>query len=966
MEQQADQVQNINIQQQYGADVEALDNISLVGFFANCFKQITSIIPKFNFHANQRKSNLSNPAKPVENIKEIGILKKLYNNLSQMEVTETKLLSPKVKIRDQETAQNSAEGDQAKNDVEQKAALIPNPGIDIVGLVDPRYRKSSDSCLLSPRIKKSCSCAQELEPFGPTPECHKINLKTAPISSERCAHDKKIYLNLADVNRHTRKLTTLIQTMMTDVLNLTQTLDTVLIDGVSFTLSVDIRRDKQVTKDSTQFNDGSGSISKQMVFKFKEVLPTMECNNSEKRTDIELLPDKANKQELSTSMTTRIQNLPQDEKLYSHQFLAVEKKEKISSLAYEVFSDDTLFSENATSIIDLTCYDELNKQETMPIKTTSTEEVPLDKIFHGDQLLADEEEEKMSSMADGVCSDDTLTLQNGISVFHLTCFEKFKKQELKPLETINIEELPLKEILHGDQLLVDEKNREMFSLADGVRSDDTLTLENALSIDDLTYYDKQAIKPMETTSKKELPQNEILHGDTFYLFYRKAAEEEELSSMADEENSNDILSVEERISILDLRNNQNMPTEDEKEIDGFILNNELIEIECNAFNNELIEIANAELSNNLIKNANTQINNEFIELATAELYNELIEKATIERNAEPLEIKSKNNVKQCSAIKITEKRRSTNDVNEASLPEHSTLKIKLSVSKYCSVTEDFLNILSTLGDTPDDGSMKSTIMVPAFYFRIWHFQNLRQGFLLNIMLRKANVSTLNFMRNLYFVIITTESPSISIAINFAIQNEIFLHCKEPSFHYKGDYCKCTVSPKEVQQIFSPETGIVESCTTYEEGNSNNTDIQSQSDLSSRYSTLIAGKISAATSYLYFDMFDKQQRVDVAVGESEFEIQSDINFHDMYKYRYQTWFTGMLNAPKREMDTFFNYDLNETLFEQFSIDRYMESISGKSYSSFYSSASNSNVYSIFLKCFGHTIACTMLSFFISML
>lgn len=898
MEKQADYEQNLNIQQKYVAE---LDNNSIFVYFFNYFKHIKSIISKFNIHTEQSDINLCNPAEgqDVGEFQEKRIHTKIDNNISaRMEVIQTKLLPAEVKMN-QKTGEEPAKGKPANDVVEQKTALIPNPRLDVVGLLSPRYIKSSDSSLVSTMsnsefIDGSHLCTEELAPIG-------------SISSElTCTGNKKI-LNFADIN--TLKLATLIQTMMIDVLNLTQNVNDsqVSIEGLSFKVTVDIRKGKQGAIDSTEINDNVSSISKQLAFEFKDVLPAMD------------------NKEFNTITSTRMEKQPQDEILHDDQLLVVEDEQEMSTLADSVYSDDTLTLENVISVVDMTCYDELNKQELNSIDTTGIE----------------------------VCSDDTSTLENRISILDLTCNSsstEFIKQEFKAKEANSIDELPPDELLHGDKLPV-AGGKKKSSVVDGVCSDDPYTVENRITVFDLTCngeFNKHEIKEIVTTCTEELPQDKILYGDQL----RAVNREEEIPNAADTVCSKKMLIVQNSMSIQDFKCNDGLRYKNEQEISTMKLNLGFKKMITTDINDKLTEITRPEL------------NNELIEITSAQLNNDLKEIATMKWNNELREIKSKDEVKQCSAMKLSDKKYTTIDVNEASASEHSILKVKLSVSKYCSVTENFLKILSTLNDTSAGGPLKSSVMVPAFYFRNWYFQNIRQGFLLNIMLKKANVSILNYMRNLYFVIITTDSQNISIAINFALQNEIFLHFKDPSIYFTGNCCKYTVSAKEVQQIFSPETGIVESCTTYEESDSTNTNTQSRSDLTSLYSTLLAEKINAATSYLYFDLFDGRQRIDVAVGESNFELQSNIKLCNIP--RCTTWFTSTLNVQESNIGTFFIHDVNETVFEQFSVDRYIEAAFGKGNSSFFSSAGNSNFYNIFFKCLGHTIACTMLSFFISML
>lgn len=864
-----DQEQNLRFQQKFVANV---DSQSLFVYFFNYLKLIKLMISKFDTYTDQSQINLSDLAggQSCEYLREIEIQTKLDKNISpRMEVIETKLFSSENKIRNQKAAGRPANVKQVNDIVEQKAALILNPRFDVAGLVCSKYINSRDSCLVSPMVNSdfidsSNSCAEKQAPTRPTSECHLLDLTKTDLTSNyvSCTDNKKIF-NSEDAI--TLKLATLIQSMMKNVLNITQDVNSseVSIEGLSVTMSIDIRKHKQGT-DSIELNDKISSITKQLAVQFKEGLPTI-----------------ANIQDLNTIITNRIEQQPHDEILHDDRLLVVEEEQDMFSLLDGVCSDDTLTLENITSVIDLTCCDTLenitsvigltccdesNKEELKITSSTNMGNVPQDEKFYDDKLRAVAEEE-MLSLVNGDFSDV-------IPVVDLVCIKEFNKEELKAMKATAIEELRRQnELLHSDQLLTVNKEEEISRVADRMCSNDISIVENRILI-------------------QKLQCNELLFDD------------------------------KKEISTIKFKK---MVTKD--------LNNELKEMENTELNNELLEIVNSEL---------TQL-------------------ATIEENTELLEIKSKYEVKQCSTISLSYKKNS-NIENSVSSSEHGkSKKTNLPVSKYCTATENFLQLLSILNDTFVNGPLMFSVMVPAFYFRTWYFQNIRQGFLLYMMLRKANISTLNYMRNLYFVIITTDSQSIRIIVNFALQNATLLHFKEPAVYFTGDCSRYTVSAKEVQQIFSPETGIIESCTTYEDSihYSNNTNIQSRSDLVSTYSTLLDEKTNAATSYLRLDWYDELQRKDVAVGESKFELQSHISklkLSGMYSSRNNICPTNV-SVPKTEIGTFFIHNVNETVFEQFSIDRYTEAVFGKG---------NSDFYNIFFKCLGHTIACSMLSFFISMM
>ncbi|XP_026324327.1 uncharacterized protein LOC113233412 [Hyposmocoma kahamanoa] len=542
-----DQEQNLRYQQKFVANV---DSQSLFVYFFNYLKLIKLMISKFDTYTDQSKINLSNLAgrQNCDDLREIEIQTKLDKNISpRMEVIETKLLSSEDKIRNQKAAGRPANAKQVNDIVEQKAALILNPRFDIAGLVCSKYINSRDSCLVSPMVNSdfidsSNSCAEKQAPTRPTSECHLLNLTKTDLTSNYVSC-KKIF-NSEDAI--TLKLGTLIQSMMRNVLNITQDVNSseVSIEGFAVTMSIDIRKHKQGI-DSIELNDKISSITKQLAVQFKEGLPTI-----------------ANIQDLNTIITNRIEQQPQDEVLHDDRLLVVEEEQDMFSLLDGVCSDDTLTLENITSVIDLTCCDtlenitsvigltccdELNKEELKITSTTNMENVQQDEIFYVDKLRAVAEEE-MLSLVNGDFSGNALTLENGTPVVDLACNKEFNKEELKAMKATAIEELRRQnELLHSDQLPAVNKEEEISRVADRMCSNDISIVENRILIQNLQW-------------------NELLFDD------------------------------KKEISTFKFKK---MVTKD--------LNNELKEMENTELNNELLEIVNSELTQLATIEENTEL-----------------------------------------------------------------------------------------------------------------------------------------------------------------------------------------------------------------------------------------------------------------------------------------------------------------------------------------------------------------------
>lgn len=340
-----------------------------------------------------------------------------------------------------------------------------------------------------------------------------------------------------------------------------------------------------------------------------------------------------------------------------------------------------------------------------------------------------------------------------------------------------------------------------------------------------------------------------------------------------------------------------------------------------------------------------------------------------------------------NSFNLSHMRQIINEPKILNIPiKHQIMKFKLTISKFNSISNDFFKFLATIYYKSNKLFTKSSLNVPSLCVRNWHFRNITQGYLLRNLLKHTNTNTLNFMRKLYFVIITTNTPNINIEINFYMKNGIFMVYDTNPLNYFSrevdweneyksiitkssssktiknmiSYIRQTMSDTEIykqslQDQISGDSEINEtvSITTY---NCDSTSNQSLPEISA-----VTGKKSAATSYILSleDVLKPKEilTADKAVGDivisSAYNRKSSI-------YQYFTLYKSLLGKLMGIPMTNFNICLfkngyvDETIFERISIDKYV--IKTKT----------PRFYTMFLKCFGHTVGCTLFSFLISLI
>ncbi|KAL0895736.1 hypothetical protein ABMA27_011802 [Loxostege sticticalis] len=109
-----------------------------------------------------------------------------------------------------------------------------------------------------------------------------------------------------------------------------------------------------------------------------------------------------------------------------------------------------------------------------------------------------------------------------------------------------------------------------------------------------------------------------------------------------------------------------------------------------------------------------------------------------------------------------------------SIEKHS-MRFNITTCKINVLSRDFLQALETfLSVSKTATSYDASCNVPSLSVRNWHFHNIGQGYLLNIVLRNINVNTLNTMRKLYFVIITCSNSNLMIEIIIKLKSGIFM------------------------------------------------------------------------------------------------------------------------------------------------------------------------------------------------
>lgn len=116
------------------------------------------------------------------------------------------------------------------------------------------------------------------------------------------------------------------------------------------------------------------------------------------------------------------------------------------------------------------------------------------------------------------------------------------------------------------------------------------------------------------------------------------------------------------------------------------------------------------------------------------------------------------------------------------LLQHSRISFHISVCKFNSCSMDFFQRIATFYNSCNmTYNTTKRKPVPSVFIHDWHFRNVSQGYLLSVLLKHNNVISLNVMRKLYFVIITSVTPNLTIEINFKLANGIFLTQDTPPF-----------------------------------------------------------------------------------------------------------------------------------------------------------------------------------------
>lgn len=133
--------------------------------------------------------------------------------------------------------------------------------------------------------------------------------------------------------------------------------------------------------------------------------------------------------------------------------------------------------------------------------------------------------------------------------------------------------------------------------------------------------------------------------------------------------------------------------------------------------------------------------------------------------------------KQPSLTRLTNKCKSFNIILKP-----RRMCFSMSVCKFNSCSMDFFQRLATFYNSCNmTYNTTKRKHVPSVFIRDWHFKNVSQGYLLSALLKHNNVMSLNVMRKLYFVIITSVTPNLTIEINFKLANGIFMAYDTPPF-----------------------------------------------------------------------------------------------------------------------------------------------------------------------------------------
>lgn len=107
--------------------------------------------------------------------------------------------------------------------------------------------------------------------------------------------------------------------------------------------------------------------------------------------------------------------------------------------------------------------------------------------------------------------------------------------------------------------------------------------------------------------------------------------------------------------------------------------------------------------------------------------------------------------------------------------ERHSIKLDLTLNKISVFLNRFIQGLKTFYLMSKMNTCKhNNNNTPCVIIRSWHFRNIIQGYLLGLLLRNLNVNSLNMMRKLYFVIITSYTTNLVIEITIKWKSGIFI------------------------------------------------------------------------------------------------------------------------------------------------------------------------------------------------
>lgn len=302
-----------------------------------------------------------------------------------------------------------------------------------------------------------------------------------------------------------------------------------------------------------------------------------------------------------------------------------------------------------------------------------------------------------------------------------------------------------------------------------------------------------------------------------------------------------------------------------------------------------------------------------------------------------------------------------------------SIRFQISIDRFITFSVNFLQTFVNIKKCwHKDSNTDKSKSVASLYVRDWHIRNMTQWYQLSILLRNCNVASLNVMRNLYFVIITSVTPNINIEFNFKLPYELIM-----AYELKSE----TNSPfetiyfnEEHKQILDKaphmnttmlhlddnkqlmENVIMSNYSEYSYNTVSTLKRQpSQTTTSDESDTYLSSLSEIGSEYFEFEA-DSKTTVTESLNTLTYSIEDKVSYHSVFnrkdfadlnfkdflrdnlngyntavQHTYstavqqgKTWITNLLRNSNLTKGNLNNFSINESLFDFLSLD-YVDSI-----------------------------------------